>query len=382
MSGTIRTLLTYYSGPTAPSIAKTLAAALSYKNTIVDLIQLGDPGSNVVGLHDTLVEPLLIPYREKPGFLKKVFGYLAMRAMEEAINTSKYDVYVTTNPELLPIMYSAARKNKARLVYVPSEYYPHLSYGSRSLRKRYARLERDFASKVDVFVAFGSKVVEEYTDLYKIPRERFTVFYMGQPEIADRPLSRLRSSLGLTEDHFVLLYQGLIVEKRGVNKVVEALQYLPDHVVFVALGMGGGISGLKEDALKLGVSERLHVVPAIPQSELVSFSSGADVGIIPILNICRSYYYCNPGKLFEFMAAGLPLAVSNLAQLSDWVKTRSLGVIFNPEDPKDIATKLLPLINDKTFNKECGQNSRKTHLEETQFEQVSARLCQAIYSSD
>jgi glycosyltransferase involved in cell wall biosynthesis len=379
MRGNARTLLAYYSGPTSPSIAKSLAVALSCKRATVDLIQLGNPRSHVIGLHDALVEPMLIPSRKKPKFLRRLFNYYAMRAMEKAIDAEKYDVYVTTNLELLPAMHNAAQKNRARLVYVPSEYYPHLSYGSRSLRKRYADLEREFAPKVDVFVAFGSKVVEEYADLYKIPQDRFTVFYMGQPEIADRPTSRLRSSLGLTDDRFVLLYQGLIVKQRGVHQVVEALQYLPKHVVFVVLGMGKEISRLKREALGLGVSERLHIVPTIAQSELVSYSSGADVGIIPILNVCRSYYYCNPGKIFEFMASALPLAVSNLAQLSDWVETRHLGVIFDPEDPKDIAAKLLPLIDDKNFRETCGRNSRKTHLEETQFEQVSARLRKAVY---
>jgi len=143
--------------------------------------------------------------------------------------------------------------------------------------------------------------------------------------------------------------------------------------------MGGGISSLKKDAHKLGVSERLFIAPIISQSELASFSSGADVGIIPILNVCRSYYYCNPGKVFEFMAAALPLAVSNLAQLSDWVETRNLGVIFDPENPKEIAAKLLPLINNHSWREECSKNSRATHLEETQFEHVSARLRQVVY---
>ena len=104
----------------------------------------------------------------------------------------------------------------------------------------------------------------------------------------------------------------------------------------------------------------------------------ADIGIIPIRNVCESYWNCNPGKLFEYIGAGLPLAVSNLAQLGWYVRSRSLGEVFEPESPRQIASAVTKLAMDFEYRRTCARNAKRIHEDEACWEIQSEYLRNAV----
>jgi glycosyltransferase involved in cell wall biosynthesis len=63
----------------------------------------------------------------------------------------------------------------------------------------------------------------------------------------------------------------------------------------------------------------------------------ADIGVIPIQDVCLSYRYCLPNKLFEMTFAGIPVCVSNLPEMRAFVESEGTGVIMDEKDPRDIA---------------------------------------------
>ncbi|MNR18243.1 hypothetical protein D3C85_1349630 [compost metagenome] len=72
--------------------------------------------------------------------------------------------------------------------------------------------------------------------------------------------------------------------------------------------------------------------PAVSPDVLPAYTASADVGLCLIENLCLSYYYCLPNKLFEYLMAGLPVLVSDLQELRRFVQEHPVGQIVLQSD--------------------------------------------------
>jgi glycosyltransferase involved in cell wall biosynthesis len=156
------------------------------------------------------------------------------------------------------------------------------------------------------------------------------------------------------------------------------MQWLPAHVHFVVLGFGPETGDFAGAIRARSLANRVHLLDAVPQNELMSYTCDDDIGIIPIHNMCESYRYCNPGKLFEFLAAGLPLAVSNLDQLQWYVREKGLGEVFPWGSAEGIARALRRLVDDDRYRDECARNCTRVHRAEACWEIQAEKLRSAV----
>lgn len=81
------------------------------------------------------------------------------------------------------------------------------------------------------------------------------------------------------------------------------------------------------------------------------------MGVAPIKNAGLSYYYCSPNKVFECIAAGLPVAASNFPDLKQIVEGHKLGVTLDPASPRDIARAIDYVLSDKDRYEEMRRNA-------------------------
>jgi glycosyltransferase involved in cell wall biosynthesis len=372
----------------SPGLVMKYATALSQGGADVRLFELGaDIRSGVDGLFDrTLaVQKIITTPGSRPASngwrrgCEYLWRSVKKPALVRRLVKEKADCYVAGDPRWLGTIALASKVNGARLVYIPFEHFPTLA-GSRTARRVWALVEKLFSPILTAWICGGDLMAQEIRSAYNLG-DRMHVVYNGGPTEAELPRSLLREKLGLGPEHCIVLYQGLIAKRRGLLEVIRALPQLPKNVVFAILGYGPDVDLVRQTATDVGVSDRVRIMDAVPQKELVAHVCGADIGILPILNYCWSYYYCCPSKLFECMAAGLPLAVSNMAQLKLWVESRRLGVVFDPTRPDDIAASLRRLIEDGEFRAACAENSRKMHLTEVSWAIQSGRLCKAVFGS-
>ena len=151
----------------------------------------------------------------------------------------------------------------------------------------------------------------------------------------------LKKQLGLRCDQFVLLWQGGTGPTRLIEPIIEALQYAPG-VVFVIRGpsldlFGEGYRSLAE---KCGVADRLVLVPPVPSTDVVAAARGADAGIWTLPKLSRNFYYALPNKIFEYMAARIPVLAANYPEARRMVEGNGVGLCFDPYDPRSIAAQI------------------------------------------
>ena len=83
------------------------------------------------------------------------------------------------------------------------------------------------------------------------------------------------------------------------------------------------------------------------------------MGVIPYKPIGLNNYYTTPNKLFEYMLAGIPIAASRVPELRRFVEGHALGLTFDPDDPRDIASTLNFLLADRSALTEMREHSRE-----------------------
>jgi glycosyltransferase involved in cell wall biosynthesis len=169
----------------------------------------------------------------------------------------------------------------------------------------------------------------------------------------------LRSELSISHDCQLILYIGAITFNRGLEQLIQSLEYLPSnyHLVYMGYGNEQFKQRLLDIVEKINVSDRFSFFGPVPSEQIIHYASDADLGVAPIANACLSYYYCSPNKLFEYMNAGLPVVASNFPELEKVVIGHGIGVTFDPANPLDIARSIRQVLDDPTSREKMAKNA-------------------------
>lgn len=308
--------------------------------------------------------PRLTSWSPNPDYLRQLFG-------------TSSDIYIAGDPDLLQLGLRMKRKKSARLVYVPFEYFPEHSSAGGPLCKRWRGLERRIAPHVDAWISLGDKLSEEYARQYCVGGPITTV-YSGLPRDGTIMEPRLRARLKLPAETVLILYQGYVSRKRGIWDVLEAFRALPLHVHFAILGFGEELEMLRAEVAGGELAARVHILDAVPQEELLAYTRDADIGIIPIHGAGASYRLCNPGKLFEYMAAGVPIVTSNLEQVGWYVRENRLGEVYANQDIDSLVRAIGRLVDSPSHRRACAQRCLQTHRDSACWEVHGSRFVNAV----
>jgi glycosyltransferase involved in cell wall biosynthesis len=184
------------------------------------------------------------------------------------------------------------------------------------------------------------------------------------PDISATPTREylpLKQQLGLPESAFVLLWQGGTGPTRLIEPIIESLAHV-SGCVFVIRGPSLDLFGPGYLALaqRVGVEDRVMLVPPVPSRDVVAAARGADAGIWTLPALCRNFTFALPNKIFEYMAADLPVLVAHYPEAKRLVLDNGLGLTFDPYDPRSIANAINQLMQNEKLRVECTANVRAT----------------------
>ena len=149
----------------------------------------------------------------------------------------------------------------------------------------------------------------------------------------------LKERLNLLPEDKLYIYQGGLMKGRGIETLLTVFTELSEfHIAFMGYGAF-------EEKIKLASKENnnIHFVPAVPYNEVVTYTSSADYGLISVENICLSYYYCMPNKLFEYVQAEIPILVNALEDCRNFVEGNGIGLAVKEETPESWREAVLEL---------------------------------------
>lgn len=294
--------------------------------------------------------------------------------------SEKPDIYHAHDLDTLLICYLAGKRTKAKIVYDAHEYWPSrtsfnnkfLGFIKNLIREPLFRImERLLIKKVDAVISANESSATAYSNYYKIKKP--TALYNFHSLENQKNSNVLRKSLGL-ENKKIILFLGGINKGRGILQLVESLKLFPEDFHLVFLGEGPYKREGEQLAEKLNLSSRVHFLKAVRPNDVVKWASSASVGVSPIQNISKSYYFSSPNKVFEYIMAGLPIAVSNFPEMKKVLSKYEVGETFDPDDPKSIAQAIKRIFDDNTRYQKLKDNALKAAREEYNWEKESTKL--------
>lgn len=227
----------------------------------------------------------------------------------------------------------------------------------------YRWLEQLCFRQASALVTVCESIASEMERTFGDGRLRVTVI-RNIPSRAMRPSRRyppLKQQLGVPNDNFLLLWQGGIGPSRMIEPVVEALAYARDCTLVIR---GPEIDtygpGYARIAERVGASDRLILAQPVPSCDVVAAAHGADAGVWTLPNLCRNFTYALPNKIFEYLAAGLPVLVADYPEARRLVEGGQVGLTFDPYDPRSIATAINCLTGDMALRAQFAENTRTT----------------------
>lgn len=103
--------------------------------------------------------------------------------------------------------------------------------------------------------------------------------------------------------------------------------------------------------------DNIKVINSVPSSDLMILLNQATIAIAPNLRI-RKQEIAIPTKLFEYMAASLPIVSSDLPYQKELITRHKIGLLAQPEDPDSFVEAIDKLYKDKHLAAKLGRNGR------------------------
>lgn len=251
----------------------------------------------------------------------------------------KAEVVVAHDLPMLAVGRTLSEEFDAHLVYDSHELYSEQEF-SRGQRSSWAQVERRHIGACDRVITVNPSIARELEARYGVAE--VAVIHNAERIQAQTERSwYLHERFGIPREHRVLLFQGGFSAGRNLPELVEAMGLLSNAGIhLVLLGDGQLASALQRLVERKGLTSRVHLHPAVAQSQLLGITAAADAGVIPYQAICLNNYYCTPNKLFEFIAAGLPILASDLPELRRLVEGNRIGCVGDLATPRAIADRV------------------------------------------
>ena len=277
-----------------------------------------------------------------------------------------YDADVVHAHDLprLRVAAMAKKRLKLPLIYDVHELYPEIGTLTPIQKKLQAKREKRYIKDADAVITVNGYIADELTKQYKIKKPIVILNATRWPAGIDLSgrFDKVRERFAIPKDSRILFFQGWMSCTRGLQTLARAMKFVADFVHLVFMGYGEALDGLKEiTTSELNLAKRIHFMDAVPQKDLLEWTTSADVGIIPYQPVDLNNYFCSPNKLFEFIQAELPIIANDLPFLRAVVEGEGFGIVYKLESIDDFEAAINKSFSDGGKKlKFCKENLRRS----------------------
>jgi len=325
---------------------------------------------------------------------RKVYSFISfvIRAIKQALKEKNVDLVFATSTPLTVGFIALVLKWVKRWKYVfeVRDLWPEfpIQVGAiknplliRVLRK----LERTIYKKAEHVIALSPGMAEGVLDC-GISESKVTIITNMSKGDLFYPRERTNEQFlkyGIDKTKFNVAHVGAMGVANGLDSVIQTARFLQDEkqdetINFIIAGDGATLPYLKQEVKKLKLNN-VKFIGEYNTYETSEILNCCDMSLVSFKNL-PILYTNSPNKLFDSLSAGKPIVVNSAGWTKDLVENYNCGFYVNPEDPSDLANKLLVVSKDETRLKEYARNSRRISLEKFDKSILTCKFIAAINS--
>lgn len=270
---------------------------------------------------------------------------------------SKADLLISNDLDTLPANFLISKIKGVPLVYDSHEYFtevPELLERKRT-RSIWMWIEKQCIAGHSAYLTVSKPIAEAY-------RERYSI---EMSVIRNLPISYSKNEFHLSAESIIekgdkklILYQGSVNVDRGLEEMMDAMEFLPDFKLVIC-GDGDILQDLIIMKEGLDWKERIILTGNIVLENLPQYSIQADLGISIEKLKGLSYTYALPNKVFDYLQAGLPVLVSSMPEVVKLNDEFKFAVVIDQVAPKEIALAINEMFKSEEHYLSIAKNAEK-----------------------
>lgn len=185
---------------------------------------------------------------------------------------------------------------------------------------------------------------------------------------ADLAIEKVQKST----DVITLVYAGFIEERKGLGRMVEALPFIvkkEPRVRLRVIGEGKGLKPIKRRINELNLHSYVEFFPLLDLREYTRSLAECHIG----LETCPLNEFTHqtiPGKIFEYMAMGLPVLSSDRRSVRRILMDTGAGRLYSDASPGALAQSVLEIIDNQAVLCEMSNCARVAIMEKYNWERT------------
>jgi len=189
-------------------------------------------------------------------------------------------------------------------------------------------------------------------------------------------LIKLKQKYHIPEKRQLLLYVSSFKKWKGPDIFIHALKKLKDPFYAIMIGRDlGYLQYCQELASEFQLSGKIKFLTNLPEEEVIGFYHLANIFIFPTKVPSEGFGIV----AIEAMAAGTPVIASKIAAIPEIVRDGETGLLFEPGNPDELASKIELLLSDVELYERLRKNGFRLIKSSFTWSKISKKVARLYH---